>query len=162
LLTVPLLASIVAYVVGTPILPAVNLGLAVLWAMAGPSLLLLRRTLIVGTDGIVIRQLFRRQRFVPHRRIVNVDVRGRQLTLILTDGPSLRFVVKHSEFVPHNLLQEALIQHVRQAHVHFLSNAEARVEPPANLVRGGRSLDAWLAAIAEAREAHADFRSPAI
>ena len=109
--------------------------------------MLWRVRLRVGTDGVMLRELFRR-RFVPHAEIADVEADGEYVVIRRTNGTDIRLHVlayKAEEPGHASVNDEALAvaRRLRQAHREHRDGAPV-TDLSAALDRGARTTRQWL------------------
>ena len=119
----------------------------------------------VGADGLRVRRLLERARFLPFSSIDDADTDGRDLEIRLTDGRRISMYHpagrgwKPLLFHEHALEGRKLVERIKEqlaAH-----RARPNVEAPV-FARAGRDTDTWLRAVVAATGARASFRTPAV
>lgn len=117
----------------------------------------------VGADGVRVRRLASRARFIPFAAIVEAKTDGRNVTLTLRDGKSIR--MHHpagKRFKPLLFADRAeegskLVERINEGiERHRRASAGASL-----LARGERDTRAWMRDIVLASDEHASFRAPA-
>jgi hypothetical protein len=119
---------------------------------------------VVGTDGIRIRRLSSRWRFVPFSQLRAAETDGRDVVITLENGKVFRF---HSPggkgwrplaFADRGEEGVKVVERItegiaRQTHAHSSGSA---------LARGSRTTREWLRALSVSSDQRASFRAPAI
>ena len=120
----------------------------------------------VGADGLRIRRLLRRARFVPFSSIDEATTDGRDIAIRLRDGRTI--TMHHSAgrgwkplaFADRALEASKLVERIEEqlaAHRARSTNADAPV-----FARAGRATEAWLRDVVSASDANASYRTPAV
>ncbi|MDB5213530.1 MAG: hypothetical protein JWO86_1457, partial [Myxococcaceae bacterium] len=160
----PLVVWPVALIAGLPLL----IFLALLFASAIGTVLYSFNQMLrvsVGADGVRIRHLLQRARFVPFSAIDDALTDGRDITLRLNDGEEI--VMHHPGgrgFKPLAFADRAddgrkLVERIKtQVAVH---RARGGADAPV-FARAGRDTAQWLRDVAGATDVHASYRTPAI
>jgi hypothetical protein len=121
----------------------------------------------VGADGVRIRRLFRRARFVPFSAIASAERDGRDVTIRLRDGQLIRMhhaaAAKSDGWTPLFYANRAdegamLVERIEAQ----LARRSEEAGAVAGLARGAREAGVWVRDVARASDAHASFRAPAI
>lgn len=120
----------------------------------------------VGADGLRIRRLLQRARFVPFSSIDEATTDGRDIAIRLRDGKTI--TMHHSAgrgwkplaFADRALEASKLVERIEEqlsAHRARSTNADAPV-----FARAGRDTEAWLRDVVSASDANASYRTPAV
>jgi hypothetical protein len=119
----------------------------------------------VGADGVHLRRLLARPRFIAFGALESATIEGKNVTIRTRDG--LTFVVHHlssgkgwKPLLYRDRADEGqlLVDRINaQAEMHRRGGPDVRV-----LARGARSTSEWLQAVARASDEHASFREPAV
>ncbi|MFT3766942.1 MAG: hypothetical protein QM820_15700 [Minicystis sp.] len=97
--------------------------------------------IVIGADGILVRQRFQR-RFYAHDRVAGLAARTERTTLVLTDGSQVRLRTRHLSPAQRAEL-ETRFDDARRA----FQAGDAEHAALSQLDRGGRSIAAWRGAI---------------
>ncbi len=119
----------------------------------------------VGADGIRVRRLLARARFVPFAAIDNVDTDDRDIEIRLRDGR--RIHLHHPSgrgwkpllFRDRALEGRKLVERLKEQLAAHRSHAGADGD---RFLRAGRDTHAWMRSVAEASDTQASFRAPAV